>query len=51
LIGVPRRAAGDHQHALDEGVGSIRVEPVRHRADEINGGFLATERRAEALRV
>ena len=48
---MPRRLAGDRQHPVDKIIGRVRVKPVRHRADEINGGLLATERLAEALLV
>ena len=50
-IGVPGRLADRRQHPVDKIIGHLRVEQVDHRADEIHGRLVASERRVEAIRV
>jgi hypothetical protein len=50
-IGVPGRAVGHREHPLDEGVGHMVMEQVRHRTGEVDRGLPAPERLVEAVRV
>ena len=51
LIGMPRRAVNRRQYPVDERIGHVLVEQVRHRADEMESRFLPSEQLAEAVLV